>query len=57
VSSGEGPRELNIPGLEDFAPKVTYRKTALAERSTVVTIDLAALASPSAGSPMGGLRI
>ena len=57
VSSSVGPRELNIPGLEDFAPKVTYRKTALAERSTVVTIDLAALASPSAGSPVGSLRI
>ena len=48
VSSGVGPRELNIPGLEDFAPKVTYRKTALAERSTVVTIDLAAMAGPGA---------
>lgn len=45
VSSGGAPQELNIPGLEGLAPTATYRKTALAERSTVVTVDLAAMAS------------
>jgi hypothetical protein len=43
VSSGGEPKALNIPGLEDLAPTATYRKTALAERSTVVTLDLAAM--------------
>lgn len=54
VSSGLGPRELNIPGLEGIAPKVSYIKTALAERATVVTLDLAAMARTD--TPFGRLQ-
>jgi hypothetical protein len=56
VNSSRELPEWNIPGLEGLAPTATYRKTALAERSTVVTLDLAAMARPSAGD-LGMLQV